>query len=94
MKKLMATVTAEAAIYHGTCLAGGTYKARRDVAFSKFKEMQRREYLFTPLLKRSEKPIPDLTEAEWTSLRWEMHWLNGVRNSYEDWDWKVDGTQR
>ena len=94
MIKLMAAVTAEAQIYHGPCPAGGTYRKRRDVAFSKFKEMQRREALFTPLLKRSEKSSPDLTQDEWKSLRSEMHWLNEVRNSYDGWDWKVDGTQR
>ena len=94
MKKLMATVSAEAAVLHGPCPAGGTYRSRRNVAFSKFKEMQRREDLFTPLLKRSEQPSPDLTEEEWKSLRFEMHWLNDVRDSYENWDWKVHGTQR
>ena len=46
------------------------------------------------LVEKSEQHSPDLTDAEWKSVRWEMNWLNEVCESYDEWDWKVDDTRR
>ena len=70
--------------------SGNTYKQLHNVALSKFNEMDRREQL----LMRSESPQPKLREDEWKDLRWEMNWIIGVRNSYDNWDWTKDETKR
>jgi len=79
---------------NGKSPAGGTYRNRYKVALSKFKEMDKRENAMVVLLKRSEENNPDLDEEEWKLLRFEMNWLIGVRESYDEWDWKIHGTQR
>ena len=79
---------------NGKSPAGGTYRNRYKVALSKFNEMDKREAAMVVLLKRSEENNPDLDEEEWKLLRFEMNWLIGVRESYDEWDWKIHGTQR
>ena len=94
MQAIKSKVIAEAKIFKGRCPAGGTYGKRRDAALSKFKEMDKRKRLMSALVERSEHHSPDLTDAEWKSVRWEMNWLNEVCESYDEWDWKVDDTRR
>ena len=94
MKIVKANVIAEALVYKGRCPTGGSYGARRDAALSKFNQMDKRERKMSALMERSTQVEPDLTDVEWTSLRWEMNWLNEVRESYDEWDWKTDDTRR
>ena len=73
--------------------SGSTATQLYNAALSKFNELDRRMQLMHPLLMKSEFD-QSLTAEEWDSLRFEMVWIIGVRESYYDWDWKKDGTKR
>jgi hypothetical protein len=74
--------------------SGSTARQLYNAALSKFKELDRRVQLIHPLLIKAESPAKSLTADEWDSLRFEMVWIIGVRESYYGWDWKKDGTKR
>ena len=96
MYMLQQRVKEEAAALVGSkrpVYSGSTPAQLYKVAQSKFNELDRRVRLMHPLLQKSEG-YQSLTTQEWKDLRFEMNWIIGVRESYDGWDWKKDGTKR
>ena len=101
MYMLQQRVKEEAAALVGSkrpVYSGSTPAQLYKVAQSKFNELDRRVRSMHPLLMKSEGvgtiEYQSLTTQEWKDLRFEMIWIIGVRESYDGWDWKKDGTKR